>query len=186
MTTEQQHGASGHALPRLLAAGVGAAMEMVDALSELGVEAVQAALAKTRDVERGVDRRYHEAARRGDEMFGRAVAVLAGRADRAVDSAAGWTDREIVRRVAESMRPYLIDELVPEVIDGILPKIRADVVPAVLEDLADDEHIQTMVAAQSKGVVSRGVEEVRHVSSDADDRVEAGVRKLFGRQGHEV
>ena len=183
MTTEQHPGAPDHAIPRLVAAGVGVALEAVDALTELGVETVQATVTRARAVEREVDRRYHQAARRGDEAIGHAVHALAARLDRAADSAAAWTDREIVRRVAESMKPYLVDDLVPQVIDGVLPKIRADVVPVVIEDLADDDRIQDMVASQSMGMVSRSVEEVRHASADADDRLEAGVRKLFGRQG---
>jgi hypothetical protein len=179
MTEEQEHGAPEPGFPRLVAAGVGAAWELVDALAEFGAEAVQTAIGRTKAAEH----RYHEAASRGDVLIGRAVAGMADRFDRAVGSAAAWTDRELVRRVAESMTPYLIDDLVPRVIDGVMPKIRADVVPAVLEDLADDEHIQTMVASQSKGMLSRGVEEVRQASADADDRVEAGMHRLFGRQG---
>lgn len=177
---------SDRALPRLVAASVGAAVEAVDALTELGVETVQAAVARTRAVERGADRRYHEAARRGDAVLGRALAGVGARLDQAVTSVAAWTDREIVRRVAESMTPYLIDDLVPRVIDGVMPKIREDVVPAVIEDLADDDRIQTMVAMQSRGMVSKGVTEVRHASAGADDRVEAALRKVFGRQGPDV
>ena len=100
-----------------------------------------------------------------------------------VDGAAAWTGQQIVRRVAESMKPYLIDELVPEVIDGVMPKIRADVVPVVIEDLASDDRIRAMIAQQSRGMLTWSVTEVRRASAEADDRVETAARRLLGRRG---
>jgi len=41
------------------------------------------------------------------------------------------------------------------------------------------------VAAQSKDMLSEGLDEARHASADADDRIEAMLRKLLGRRGPE-
>jgi len=170
---------------RLLAAGLGAALQAVEVLTEFGAEAARVVIDRSRATAEEADRRYHQAAERGDLLIRGVAEKVAGGADRVAGTAAAWADRLIVRRVAESMKPYLIEELVPEVVDGVLPKIRADVVPVVIEDLADDERIQDLVAAQSMDLLSRGVAEARHASADADDRVEAVVRRLLRRRGPE-
>jgi hypothetical protein len=180
---QTEHGeedASPARVTKLLAAGLGATLQVVEVATEFGAEAVRVVIDRTRRTAGEADRRYHEAARRGDELI---RGVVGDRAERVLGAAAGWTNRQVVQRVAESMKPYLIDEFVPEVIDGVLPKIRADVVPVVIEDLTNDERIQELVAAQSKDMLSRGVDEARHASAEADDRVEASVRKLLGRRG---
>jgi hypothetical protein len=179
---EQEDVTTLHLVPRLLAAGLGSTLQAVDALAEFAAETVQATVTRARAVEARVGGTYQGAARRGDALIRRALTDVADRADQVADSAARWADRQIVRRVAESMTPYLVDELIPRVIDGLMPKIEADVVPAVLEDVADDDRIQTMVALQSRNMMARGVAEVRHASADADDRVETAVRRLFRRQ----
>jgi hypothetical protein len=165
----------------VLVAGLGAALQAVEVLTEFGAEAARKVIDGSRAGAGRAERGYHEAARRGDLLIRRAVSEVASRAEPAVNAAAGWADRQVVRRVAESMKPYLIEEFVPEVIDGVLPKIRADVVPVVIDNLANDERIQDLVATQSKDVLSRAVAEARHTSAGADDRVEALLRKLLGR-----
>ena len=161
-------------VPRVVAASLGAALQAADALVELGAEGATAAAAKGRQAANG-------AVVRGRATVNDA-AVRAGRtANAAADAAAGWTERQVVRRVARSMRPYLIAELVPEVIDGVLPKVRTDVVPVVVEDLAGDARIRAMVAQQSRGMLTWSVSEVRRASVGADDRVETALRRLLGR-----
>jgi hypothetical protein len=167
----------------LLAAGARATFQAFDVLVEFGAEATRAVLTKTEALAQTADHRYHEAADQGDRIVRKTVAEALGGVGRIADVAAGLVDRQIIRRVAESMKPYLIEDLVPEVIDGVLPEVQADVVPVLLTDLADDQHVQAMVAAQSKGVLVRGVTELRRRSGDADDRVEESAHRLFGRQG---
>jgi hypothetical protein len=169
-------------MPRVLAAGLGAALQAADVATEFGTEAAQALLDRHRALTRQVERGYHGAARRGDQAFDEAVTEAARRLNQAADAAAAWADRIIIRRVAEAMTPYLIDELVPEVIDGVLPKIRADVIPAVIEDLAGDERVRMMVAQQSQGMLAWSVAEVRRTCADGDDRAETALRRILGRR----
>jgi hypothetical protein len=152
-------------VPRLIAPGLDAAVQAADAMVELGGEAATAVALKGR-----------EAALRAAAEAGRA-------ANAAADATAGWAQRQIVRRVACALTPYLIEELVPEVIDGVMPKIRRDVVPAVVEDLAGDARIRAMVAQQSRGMLTWSVTEVRRASAGADDRVETALRRLLTRRG---
>jgi hypothetical protein len=166
----------------LLAAGLGLTFQALDVLVELGAEATQKVTAKTQRVTHEADRRYHEAAERGEALTHKAATDARENVDRVVGITVGWVDREVVQRMAESLKPYLIQELVPDVIDGVLPKVRADVMPVVLADLAEDERVQDMVAAQSKNAATRGLEEIRHTSGDADDRVEDALRGVFGRR----
>lgn len=163
----------------LLAAALGATLQAADVLVELGAETTQKVLARAQ----AAVRRYNEAADRGEAVVHRVEAEARGGVDRAVGTTVGWVDRQIVRRMAESMKPYLIKEFVPDVIDGVLPKVRTDVIPVVLADLAEDEQVQDMVAAQSRNAASRGVSEIRRASGDADDRVEDTVHKVLGRRG---
>jgi len=181
MPTEHDDDESPTRLTNLLAAGLGTALQVVEVLAEFSAETARVVINRGRTTVDEADRRYHAAALRGDLLVRGAVSRLAGRAEHAVDAAAGWTDRQIVRRAAESMKPYLIEEFVPEVIDGVLPKMRVDVVPVVIEDLTNDDRIQDLVAAQSKDMLSRTLDEARHASADADDRLEALVRGLLRR-----
>lgn len=183
MQAEHDDEAAPTPVANLLAAGLGAALQAVEVLTEFGAETARVVIDKSRATVSQADRRYRAAAYRGDLLIKGAVGKLAGPAEQALGAAAGWTDRQIVRRVAESMKPYLIEEFVPEVIDGVLPKIRADVVPVVIEDLTNDDRIQDLVATQSANMLSRGVAEARHASADADDRLEALLRRLLGRRG---
>lgn len=167
----------------LLTAGLRATFQAFDVLVEFGAEATQALMTKAEAVAEAADHRYHQAADQGHHIVRTTAAEALDGVRRVADAAAGWVDREIVRRVAESLKPYLIEDLVPEVIDGVLPKIQADVVPVLLTDLADDPRVQTMVATQSQNIMGRGVTELRRRSGDADDRAEESWHRLFGRRG---
>jgi hypothetical protein len=167
-------------VPRIVVAGLGAALQAADAVVELGAEAVNAAATGAHSVVRHGDQRLRALAEGTADRLGRAADSAF---NSAVDGAAAWTEKQIVRRVAESMKPYLIDELVPEVIDGVMPMIRADVVPVVIEDLASDDRIRAMIAQQSRGMLTWSVAEVRRASAEADDRVETVARRLLGRRG---
>ena len=169
----------------MLAAGLGSALQAVEVLAEFGAESTRVVIDRSRAAASRADHQYQEAAHRGELLIRGVVSKLAGPAEQVVGVAAGWTDRQIVRRVAESMKPYLIEEFVPQIIDGVLPQIRADVIPVVIEDLTNDDRIQDLIAAQSKGMLSRGVAEARHASADADDHAEALLRRLLGRRGPE-
>ncbi|MEY9934975.1 hypothetical protein ABH926_009646 [Catenulispora sp. GP43] len=185
MEKEHDDEPSPSAVVKLFAAGVGAALQAVEVLTEFGAETARVVIDRGQATASEADRRYHAAARRGDALIRGTADKLAGPGGRVLGAAAEWTDRHVVRRVAESMKPYLIEELVPEVIDGVLPKIRADVVPVVIEDLTKDERVLDLVATQSRDMLSRSVAEARRASADADDRVEALVHRLFGRRGPE-
>ena len=167
-------------VPRIVVAGLGAALQAADAVVELGGEAVNAAATGAHSVVRSGDQRIRALAESTADRLNRAAESVF---TTAVDSATAWTEQQIVRRVAESMKPYLIHDLVPEVIDGVMPKIRSDVVPVVIEDLASDDRIRAMIAQQSRGMLTWSVTEVRRASAEADDRVETAARRLLGRRG---
>lgn len=169
-------------VPRLAAAAVGAAMQGADALAELAAEAARKAGAGAAGAGKAADRAYRDAARRGDRAARACAAEAAKRLDAAADAGAGWLEREVVRRVAASMTPYLIDQLVPTVIEGVLPLIRSRVVPLIVADLAQDEEIRAMIAQQSRGMAAWTVSEVRKVSTSADDRVEDVARRVLRRR----
>lgn len=194
MATVHGHNVSGTHVPRLLAAGLGAALQAADAMMELGAETATAAARQARTTAVCADRAYRAAAHRGESTLRRIAGQTTGHIDRAADetrarvghaadAAAGWAEREIVRRVARSMTPFFVYELVPEVLDGVLPKVRTDVVPVVIDDLAGDAQIRAMVAQQSRGMLTWSVTEVRRASTGADERVETALRRLLGRRG---
>jgi hypothetical protein len=182
MRTLHGDGASKSAVPRVLAAALGTALQVADSVAELGAETARTVHGQLGALTRRAERGYLDASQRGDQAIDRAVAEAARRLDQAADAAASWADRTIVRRVARSVTPYLVDELVPEVIEGVLPKIRSEVIPIVIEDLAGDEHVREMVAQQSQGMLDWTVAEVRHVCADGDDRVETALHKVLGRR----
>ena len=49
----------------------------------------------------------------------------------------------------------------------------------IVDDLAHDPNIRTMISEQSQGVVTDATEELRETSAEADDRVELAFRRLF-------
>lgn len=168
--------------PRVLAAGIGALLDAADVAAELGPDAARALLARPQALARRAERRYHGAVERGDLAISQATAAASRRLGQTADGAAAWADRTIVRRLTRSMTPYLIDEFVPTVIEGVMPKIRSDVVPVVIEDLADDERVRTMVAQQSQDMLAWSVSEVRRACAAGDDRVESAIHRVIGRR----
>ncbi|MBR7830872.1 hypothetical protein KDK95_31500 [Actinospica sp. MGRD01-02] len=167
--------------PRALAAGVGTLLQAADLMTELGTETVRAALSKSADLVYRASCGYQDAADRGELVLSTCAAEASRRLVRTADDLAAWADRHVVRRVIESMTPYLIDQLVPTVIDGVMPKIRTDVIPVVIEDLADDERVRAMIAQQSQDVLTWGVTEVRRASANGDDRVESALHRVLRR-----
>lgn len=173
---------SGITPPRVLLAGLGALLEAAEVMSELGAESARVLLAHRENLARRAERGYEDAVSRGDQALGQAAAAAARRLNRTADGAAAWADRVIVRRLTASLTPYLIEELVPAVIDGVLPKIRADVIPVVIEDLADDERVRTMVTRQGEDMLAATVSEVRRAGAEGDDRVESTLHRVLGRR----
>lgn len=169
-------------VPRMLAAGIGALVQAAEVASELGAESARAVLDRRRSMVRRAERGYREAATKGDQAIGQAAAEASRRMSQAADGAAAWAERTIVRRVARSMTPYLIDELVPEVIDGVLPVVRTDVIPVVIADLTNDEQVRAMVAQQSQDMLTWSVTEVRRAAADGDNRVESALHRALGRR----
>ena len=150
-------------------------------MSELGTESVRAVLSHSTDLVYRAGRGYQDAADRGELVLSTCAAEASRRLNQAADDLAAWADRHVVRRVIESMTPYLIEQLVPTVIDGVMPRIRTDVIPVVIEDLASDERVRTMVAQQSQDVLTWGVTEVRRASADGDNRVESALHRVLHR-----
>lgn len=165
----------------MLAAGLGALLQAADIASEFGAECAHVLLARTQALADRVEHGYHDAADRGDLAIGRATVEVSQHVNRIADSAAAWVDHTIVRRLTESMSPYLIEEFVPEVIDGIMPTIRSRVIPAVIEDLTNDERVRTMVAQQSQDTLAWSVSAVRRGCAEGDNRVESALHRVLSR-----
>ena len=169
-------------VPRFAAAAFGAALQGADGLAELAAETARRAGRGAAVAAAVADRGYRDAVRRGERAARGCAAHTVRQADAAANASARWLDREVVRRVAASMTPYLVDELVPTVIEGVLPLIRSRVVPLVVADLAEDEQIREMIAQQSRGMAAWTVGEVRKVSTAADERVELAARRMLRRR----
>ena len=60
-------------MPRVVAAGLGAALQAADVATEFGTEAAQALLDRRRVLTRHAERGYYGTARRGDQAFDEAV-----------------------------------------------------------------------------------------------------------------
>jgi hypothetical protein len=101
-------------------------------------------------------------------------------------SAAGvpvkWAEQTAIPKVMDDMTPYIADEMMPKLIDAMMPQIRSTVVPAIIEDLTTDPRVRTMIAEQSHGVVAAAADELRQVTSDADDNLESAFRRTFVRR----
>jgi hypothetical protein len=167
--------------PRALAVGVGTLFQAADLMTELGTETVRAVLSHSTDLVYRAGRGYQDAADRGELAVSVCAAEASRRLTRTADDLAAWADRHVVRRVIESMTPYLIDQLVPTIIDGVMPRIRTDVVPVVIEDLATDERVRAMIAQQSQDMLTWGVTEVRRASANGDNRVESALHRVLRR-----
>lgn len=123
-----------------------------------------------------------------DHARGRGHALLAGSREETDawlhDTAQrylAWAGHAIVPPVMDDATPYVTQEFVPRVIEAAMPQIRATVVPAIIEDLTTDPRVRVMIAEQSHGAVGAAADELRKVTSTADDQVESAFRRTFHR-----
>ncbi|WP_327090243.1 hypothetical protein OIE66_06370 [Nonomuraea sp. NBC_01738] len=65
--------------------------------------------------------------------------------------------------------------------DRVMAWARINVIPPIVDDMAENDKIRKMVFTQVRGAVSDADRSVKGVASDADDRVEAGFRRLLRR-----
>jgi hypothetical protein len=165
----------------LAVALVGTVMQGVDAVAELGAETARMAGTGAAAAAAVADRAYRDAVRRGQATAHDCSMEARRRLDVLAEASSQWLDHEVVRRVAASMTPYLVDQLMPTLIEGALPLIRTRVVPLIVADLAQDEQIRDLIAQQSRGMAAWTVAEVRKVSTSADDRVEVAARRMLRR-----
>jgi hypothetical protein len=121
-----------------------------------------------------------EARRRGADTLdaGRADALAVIRSN--VDDGVAWAQSAVVPQVVDGLVPQLITEVVPKIIDGVMPEIRRRVLPMVIQDLAADPQVRDLVVEQTRGVLDDATEQVRTGTAEADDRVEAAFRRMFG------
>jgi hypothetical protein len=119
-----------------------------------------------------------EARRRGE------ATVTAGRADASaflrtsISDSMRWAQNQAVPQFVDGLMPHLVDDVVPRLIDGVMPEIRSKVLPMVIEDLANDPHLRSVVREQSKGAAEEATQHLRTTSATADDRIEAAYRRL--------
>ncbi|HEY3506440.1 MAG TPA: hypothetical protein VGN37_27075 [Actinocatenispora sp.] len=92
----------------------------------------------------------------------------------------GWAGRQVVPVLLDAAVPQLVDDVVPRILDGVLPRVRDRVVPVIIDDLTSDPSVRDLVKEQSRGIVSAAAEQVRDTTGLADDRIESGLRRLFG------
>ncbi len=96
-----------------------------------------------------------------------------GRHDAAVwlktsmDDGLAWAERSVIPKVIDDMTPKLMST------------IRQTILPQVIDDLAKDDRIRSMISEQSQGMVSDATGELRESSAKADDRVESAFRRVF-------
>jgi hypothetical protein len=90
-----------------------------------------------------------------------------------------WAETTLIPRVIDDLMPYLIASVVPRIIDGALPYIREKVLPVVIDDLTESPQLRELITEQSRDVVADAATDLRDSTAAADDRVEAGFRRLF-------
>ncbi|BCJ39244.1 hypothetical protein Athai_67470 [Actinocatenispora thailandica] len=129
-----------------------------------------------------VRHRLDRARRAGD------AAASAGRADAEryvagrVEDTLAWAGQRALPPLLDMAVPQLVGDIVPRILDGVLPLIRDRLVPTIIDDLADDPAVRDLVREQSRGLVAAAAEQVQNATGSADDRIETGLRRLFG--GH--
>ena len=123
-----------------------------------------------------------------DRARGRGHQVLAGSREETdawlhdvMQRSLAWAGHAIVPPVMDDAAPYVTQEFVPKVIEAVMPQIRATVVPAIIEDLTTDPRVRVMITEQSHGAVAAAADELRKVTSTADDQVESAFRRTFHR-----
>lgn len=90
-----------------------------------------------------------------------------------------WAETTLIPRIIDDLMPYLISSVVPRIVDGSLPYIREKVLPVVIEDMADSPQLRDLITEQSRDVVADATTDLRDSTATADDRVEAGFRRMF-------
>jgi hypothetical protein len=126
--------------------------------------------------------RLAEARRTGDSVLAAGRADAGRYVDGRVADLLGWTRRTVVPPLLDSAVPQLVDDVVPRILSGVLPEIRQRLIPVIVDDLAGEPAVRDLVREQSRGVIAAAAEQVRAATGTADDRIESGLRRLFGGQ----
>lgn len=90
-----------------------------------------------------------------------------------------WAETVVIPKIIDDLMPYLIENVVPRVIDGALPHIREKVLPIVIDDLSKSSKMRELITDQSRDAVADAAQDLRDSAAGADDRAEAGFRRLF-------
>src|SRR5262245_13740920 len=119
----------------------------------------------------------------GQSTFDRATAP----ARRATSAVADWSAATVARgrAVAAEARTEAVTLLVLESANG-LAWVRGDVMPTMIDDLVADPKVRQLAMEQAHGAINDAALEVRRRSARADTSLEAGVRRLLGRDRREL
>ncbi|HEY8112218.1 MAG TPA: hypothetical protein VII16_05055, partial [Actinomycetes bacterium] len=116
-----------------------------------------------------------------------AVARATAPARRATSAMADWSAATVVRgrAVAAEARMEAVTFLRLESANG-LAWVRGEVMPTMIDDLVDDPKVRQLAMEQAHGAINDVALEVRRRSARADTSLEAGVRRLLGRDRREL
>lgn len=89
------------------------------------------------------------------------------------------------RTVASEARADAVEFLTTESANG-MAWVRGEVLPTVFDDLVADPKVRDLVVEQTQGALSDVAREMRRRGARADSRLEAGVRRIFTRERHEL
>ena len=119
----------------------------------------------------------------GQSAFDRATSP----ARRATSAVADWSAATVARgrAVAADARKEAVTLLILESTNG-LAWVREDVMPTMIDDLVADPKVRQLAMEQAHGALNDVALEVRRRSARADASLEAGVRRLFGRDRREL
>jgi hypothetical protein len=100
---------------------------------------------------------------------------------------ADWSAATVVRgrAVAAEARMEAVTFLRLESANG-LAWVRGEVMPTMIDDLVDDPKVRQLAMEQAHGAINDVALEVRRRSARADTSLEAGVRRLLGRDRREL
>jgi|SRR5262245_14361451 len=115
------------------------------------------------------------------------LARVTAPARRATAAAADWSAATVARgrAVAAEARTEAVTFLRLESANG-LDWVRGEVMPVMIDDLVADPKVRQLAMEQAQGAVNDVALEVRRRSARADTSLEAGVRKLLGRDRREL
>jgi hypothetical protein len=119
----------------------------------------------------------------GQSAFDRATSP----ARRATSAVADWSATTVARgrAVAAEARVEAVTFLELESANG-LAWVRGDVMPTMIDDLVADPKVRQLAMEQAHGAINDVALEVRRRSARADTSLEAGVRRLLGRDRREL